>query len=616
MRSLPRAHFPFTRGLAGGPRPGSTRRWRAAAPRPPHLFFVQRAADGGFAEVQVAAGATVAALVRAAVSELRLDVAPDLATLAPSEGGAALDATLTLDAALAMGALLPHAKLLVTLRAPPPSRPPLLDLAAFDNVLVGRPDSSLDAHLLAVLTSPSTAAHVRIAALGALVADVLARDASALGGTAALPVFNTVSHASLLESLVSHACVLAAGGFEGSNGTACRTLVGPRGIGKTVMLRAFAAVAASAFPSLVVIYITGENIKQRSTSCFRAADIAAVIEAASRTRGADASQHRGPFALPAALRSNGARVLLLLDEVDELYRVTDADGDARGHVLSSLGALQAIGGGTTGLFGVLACGSSASTHALVCANVCHLAAKFPLVAWGVPDLNDTKFRRLTIETAPCSRSDEVVAILAALAVHAGRLERPVEALKLARQLTFFAGVTPRAVLASLPVRGVVSVRAPNTSRLSETAHGLYWALLDALVIANASLRALTLKNGTLDVSALTDAACKWEEAVQPLPWPAVLAAWATCLAAHGVGARDDGLLVRLIDDLSDAHLIHIEDVQGNMRLWPITAAQVVAARAHPEAELTTDVFDVGAKVLREVLEAWSSPLLSSASPSP
>jgi hypothetical protein len=609
MLSVTRAHVSLARVLARAVAlPAFTRGLAAAAPRKPrrrvspprHTFFVQRAVGGGFAEVEVAAGASVSALVDATVAKLRLDAPPDTVTLAlagAAAGAPPLDATLSLEEALAAGALAPRAKLLVTVR-PADHIAVRLDLATFSNVLSRGPDAALGASLLTALADARTDAPARVAALNALVADVVVRDAGALCGEPSLPIFQTVAHASLLETLVGHARALVAGDFEGSNGTACRTLVGPRGIGKTVLLRAFAAVAASAFPSLVVVYVTGEGVKQRRTSSFRAGDLGDVIEAAARARGADAVLHSGPRALHAALRLAGLRVLLLLDEVDELYRVTEADGDARTHVLSSLGALQATSSSTTGLFGVLACGSSASTHALICADA-QFGDKFPLVRAGVPDLNDTKFRRLSIETAPCSRSDEVAAILASRAAYAGRDAQPAELLKLARQLTFFVGVAPRAILAALPSRGVVDVRAPITSHLSEPALNLYAAVLDALVVANAELRALTLNDDSLKSSALTDAECPWEKAVRPLEWVDVQAAWARAASGAGdSGVRDNRILVRLVDDLADAQLVHIEEKGGSgMRLWPTTAAQVVAARARPSAQPSLDLFDVGAKLL-------------------
>jgi hypothetical protein len=109
QRALPAAAA-AARGFAAAPAP----------PRAPHTFFVQRAPGGGYAEVEVAAGSSVAALVKATIAELRLDAPPDAVALSLSAGGAGappLDETLSLDTAIAAGALAPRAKLLVSARA-------------------------------------------------------------------------------------------------------------------------------------------------------------------------------------------------------------------------------------------------------------------------------------------------------------------------------------------------------------------------------------------------------------------------------------------------------------------------------------------------------------------
>ena len=86
-----------------------------AAARAPLIFFAKRAAGRDYAEVEVAAGATVGALKRAIMVELRLDAPPDAVTLALAAGGSPpLDATLALDAALATRVLAPLDKLIVT----------------------------------------------------------------------------------------------------------------------------------------------------------------------------------------------------------------------------------------------------------------------------------------------------------------------------------------------------------------------------------------------------------------------------------------------------------------------------------------------------------------------
>ena len=95
------------------------------------------------------------------------------------------------------------------------------------------------------------------------------------------------------------------------------------------------------------------------------------------------------------------------------------------------------------------------------------------------------------------------------------------------------------------------------------------------------------RHGTANVLQLIDGGCAWEAAVRPLEWPAVEAAWAAAAAAarlrHG---RDGRFLARLVSDLADAHLVHLEPaVNGHgVRLWPITAAQAAAVSPSTMAE--------------------------------
>lgn len=134
------------------------------------------------------------------------------------------------------------------------------------------------------------------------------------------------------------------------------------------------------------------------------------------------------------------------------------------------------------------------------------------------------------------------------------------------------------MLAALPANSAPLVRAPDAQLLSDDARDLYGALLDALVVANGDLRSLTLgADGELNVTALSDAACEWEVAVTPLAWAGVEAAWARCGVSGVVRARDGCALARLVEDLADAALVHLDDAPGGAQLWPTSAAQVVAA---------------------------------------
>ena len=126
----------------------SAARCLATAARAPLVFFAKRAGAADFAEVEVAAGSSVAALKRAILAELRLNAPPDAVTLSTAASGSRasiLDATLALDEALALGALAPRAKLFVTVhdaavgvaRRPHVSALPLPPPLAFECADVG-----------------------------------------------------------------------------------------------------------------------------------------------------------------------------------------------------------------------------------------------------------------------------------------------------------------------------------------------------------------------------------------------------------------------------------------------------------------------------------------------
>jgi hypothetical protein len=97
--------------------------------------------------------------------------------------------------------------------------------------------------------------------------------------------------------------------------------------------------------------------------------------AQQRGAGPGATPISSSAPLEAILRSKGQRMLILLDEVDQLYRLQPGSVAAR-NVLFSLGTLSDLAEEATGQFGVLLCGSSSSTFRLVCgATSPHLRAR-------------------------------------------------------------------------------------------------------------------------------------------------------------------------------------------------------------------------------------------------
>jgi hypothetical protein len=93
----------------------------AAAVAPPAAtlrFFVKRPEDADFAEVEVGASASVAALKDVSISKLRVDAPPSVVTLTSEGASTPLDSTLSVSDSVATGALAPHAKLFLHVHAP------------------------------------------------------------------------------------------------------------------------------------------------------------------------------------------------------------------------------------------------------------------------------------------------------------------------------------------------------------------------------------------------------------------------------------------------------------------------------------------------------------------
>jgi hypothetical protein len=558
--------------------------------------YARTHAHGSHVEVQVAPDASVAALAEACARKLELGAPLQSVRLLREKRGGAL-APLVSARALARQRVREGTLLLVQVEegaAPPPLlRLPQLSALTALGVLVHGPDAAMDGGQLAALAHPATPCPQRLRALGQLAAAHLRRHpSSAASAPLALPIFHTAAHAALLQHLAVHARQLAAGGFVGTTGAACGVLVGARGSGKTTVLRAFAAVAASAFPGLIALYVSGEGVDDVG-SPLRAAGLRDLIAAAARSRGVNV-QHAG--GLEAGLQQAGLRVLVIVDEVDDLYRVSldEAHAAVRGNVVATLGKLAHMAGHAAGLYGVLLCGSSSSTYHLLCGPTLHLQDKFPLVTRGVPDMNSTKMPRIRLPLASCSASGEVAGMLAALA----QLSAPpggaaMDLLPQARLLTFFLGASPRAVCAAAlrgsPALGSAQLAAagpasplPTDFALRHTLP-LYQALLARLGTSNAALQALTrCADGTANVVALMDPACAWEDAIAPLAWWEVREVWEACAREAGLplpAQRDELMLQRLVDDLVDAHLLHQRQSSqgGALELWPVSAAQVAGA---------------------------------------
>jgi len=298
-------------------------------------------------------------------------------------------------------------------------------------------------------------------------------------------------------------------------------------------------------------------------------------------------------------------MLLLVDEFDELYRHAGNDS-LRRNIQASLAMLQHLGDQTSGLYSVLLCGSSSSTYKLVCSeDAAHLGKKFPLLAQGTPNLNSDKFQRTLLHSASCAATGEVEHMLHALVGQPGWGLPPGDVPATARLITFFLGATPRAVTKAVQPGELVRITgehiafaAPTDAReaatgpeFSAASQALYYALLKALVTANSELRAVTKASGTsggASLTAIMDPTQKWEATLVPLKWRQVEEAWGGVQGPGGVAphTQDWARLAFLVEELADRHLLHLRyNQQGEMEVWPVSAAQVVAGSKEGKAWL-------------------------------
>ena len=307
-----------------------------------------------------------------------------------------------------------------------------------------------------------------------------------------------------------------------------------------------------------------------------------LIDAAAAARGAAL----GPLEafgcstrITEALKEKGLRMLLLVDEVDELYRVNPSVIARREPVFQTLGRLGALGDGFSGRYGVLLCGSSSSTFTLVCGGTSSLAEWFPMVREGIPDLNGSKFSRKVVPSSQCTAVDEVARMLASLRREPeGTL--PVDLLPQARLFAFFVGASPRAIVFAVKARNEpgagLDIATPSPGpRLSEGGKALYYALLEKLVARNAALRSLVRDkvSGGVNLASIMDGSMPWEKKLVPLSGADVEAAWGACGAGAAMG--DPQPMMHRVRELADHQLFFLQGAHvKDLALWPITAAQV------------------------------------------
>lgn len=410
-------------------------------------------------------------------------------------------------------------------------------------------------------------------------------------------VYATPSHQEVLRALLWQSARLAGGFFVDNNGAHARLLQGAKGIGKSTMLREFTYVCQTLYPSIVPIYITFNDVKRRD-SVMRRMDIMEVIAEQLRLRGIPVAADGDIFsplsvrvteALAATARARGGqplRVLLLVDEIDELYREPAGDENA----LSCLGNLAYLGDRGTGLFTVLLCGSSAVTPLLITCNASSaLRAEFPLL-YGAPNLNGQKYRVWRIPS-PLPTDVDLVREL----VSARLAQRPVDE-RVARLVAFLSGGTARkigmyageAVSSSGIVVGTdelttrfAEANAAAQRRMGSEGGQLYKAVLAAFQANNDVMMASLRTDGALDPRKV--ATVPWESTFKPLPWVEVKKCWMRQQEAAGKECDFNQLQEEVLGLCDVGYLVYDELTAEGVpaHVYPAAVAQLFLHSAAP-----------------------------------
>jgi hypothetical protein len=388
---------------------------------------------------------------------------------------------------------------------------------------------------------------------------------------------------------------LAEGGFRGSGDAASKTLLGPRGIGKTTALKAYAAVAPLIEPHLVPIYLSYVGLGQDSgVEGADEAEAAAYIGRSTLlVMVADALEVRGIYVSPNldsivdGLERHGKYALLLVDELDKFY---ESQGDAS-HAdnvgarfrteRKTLGQLAALGNDPCGRIAVLLCGSSSLLGDLVTTNLRGASGAtdlFPVLQVAI-DLNGQKFRAQRVTFSPPTDFEAVASMLRRLPpASAGVIGRPPSVATAAAALPEFDAIVNSVLFcAGATARNVARLVAPKTPlsasdltalfvdespQASRTLHrasskALWDGLMGALRDKNAALLArLVTAEGGLDFHVV--AAGGWRK-LQPLSWGEVLGvAGGIPALSHGDIALDVAYLfdrdyIAFGDGMEDGH---------------------------------------------------------------
>ena len=227
-------------------------------------------------------------------------------------------------------------------------------------------------------------------------------------------LYQTKSHCELSDLLINSSSSLTHGGYVHDTCSHSKLIKGMKGIGKSSVLQTY--VKSTLHPNVVKLYVSCDGVWTPGCHVLQKKNILHVIETALAERGIEVLPRKGNDSLGdnliRALTKNGLYVLLVLDEFEELYRLSPNDplnAVLGPQVKASLYALQWLLGQNSGRFLVMLCGSSAN-----CTNLISLSAdqiEFPGQAQAAK-LNSTKLSPFVVSAPTFTDIEAVHGLLA------------------------------------------------------------------------------------------------------------------------------------------------------------------------------------------------------------
>ncbi len=414
-------------------------------------------------------------------------------------------------------------------------------------------------------------------------------------------LYNTRTHIQLINFLMGKAQALLSGQYVNHQGTSCNTIVGAKGIGKSACLKIFAKMGKEFYPNLAIAYVSFNNIvsNKRLVNKSLSEIVADEIQQQCNIRISIDQHDSYGEAIIDALRKNGMKLIILVDELDQLYR---QNGKEMSAATKTIHDLSYLGNQPSGMISTIVCGSSTLMEDLITVNgVNTIADEFPLLKTGAISLNSTKFKtRRVYSTLPIDL-DAVASMYDIDKSVDGIFSR--EDLHRLRTIAYLSGCTARhvqTIMAEKQLTGCAPLDSPdgslsgsNTTRNNERKI-LREKIMTGLVKANKDLLIRIVGRGNLTPLQVIRniETISWETEFKALKYASIEKMWKKLLAKRKIPKENQTDLLSNLLHLVDRSWLAFERIDNNHpeNIYPVSmhnlAKFVVEQTSYQDIEYT------------------------------